>query len=111
MSRTKLILRNHTSGRNGGRKLHAPKARRRRQKFNPHARAPIRFLAHVNHAAFLLFVSHRAGHGHQSAHFQLLVEAQKPTVLADHHGFASLTKALAVPILPCSQKLKPPEGA
>src|SRR5262249_39899407 len=80
--------------------VHSPEMRRRRQKFNADALAPIAWFTQENDAAFLLFLRSRIFEDKHFAVFNLVLEQQQTTVRVHHHGLASFAELLPVVVLP-----------
>ena len=80
-------------------KIHTPKMRAGRMKFNSNARALLRRVSHVNDAAFLLFFRHRIDQRQVRAQLERFVQIEQPAVRVDDNGLAVLAELASLHVL------------
>jgi len=79
----------------GGREIHAPEMRGRREEFDADALAFVGKVADKNYSAFLLFFGDRIDQQDVGAHFEFGLHVEQGTVSVDDDGLAILAELAA----------------
>lgn len=80
--------------------IDAPKMRAGCEKLDADARAPLRCVADVDHAAFLLFFRHRIRQNKIFAEAERFVQIEQAAVCVDDDGLAVFAELAPLDILP-----------